>query len=141
MNAHSKRLSPRPFRAMISTSIATSLCLVSIAYAGLSNAAECNQPAQPQLPEGAKASMQDMLDGQKAVKTFQGANVEYMKCLETTFMKAEKAVKKAKNDAKRSAAETLHSESLAAYNAAVSAEEEVAGAFNTAIREYKAANK
>ena len=33
-----------------------------------------------------------------------------------------------------------HQEGVDAYNAAVSAEEDVAGRFNTEIREYKAAN-
>ncbi|GAB5412647.1 MAG: hypothetical protein Cons2KO_02500 [Congregibacter sp.] len=115
--------------------------IAGIAQSAGSHAADCDQPDRPQLPDGASATMQDMLDGQKAVKAFQTANVEYMKCLEKTFTKAEKAVKKARNDEKRAAAEALHNDSVAAYNAAVSAEEEVAGAFNIQIREYKAANQ
>ena len=79
--------------------------------------------------------MEDMLAGQKAVKTFQTANLEYMKCLEPALAEAEAAVKAGEEgaaEAYQSAQDT--------YNAAVSAEEAVAGQFNTEIREYKAAN-
>ena len=90
-------------------------------------AADCEQPAAPELPDGGTSSMEQMLAGQKAVKAFQAANVEYMQCLEPTMMAAEGA------DEQYKAIE-------AAYNAAVSAEEEVADQFNTEIREYKTAN-
>ena len=98
-------------------------------------AADCDQPAMPELPDGASASMEQMLEGQKAIKAFQSANVEYMQCLEPTLTAAQTA---AKEDPKGS--QDQYKEIEAAYNAAVSAEEEVAGQFNAQIREYKAAN-
>ena len=104
--------------------------------------AECEQPEAPQLPDGANATMEQMLDGQKAVKVFQEANVEYMKCLETAFNAAAETVKNGADEAEEVIAEARESyeEAVEAYNAAVSAEESVAGQFNTEVREYKAAN-
>ena len=98
-------------------------------------AADCEQPAMPELPDGASASMEQMLEGQKAVKAFQSANVEYMQCLEPTMTAAQAAAKEGDDSSA-----DLYKEIEATYNAAVSAEEEVAGQFNTQIREYKAAN-
>lgn len=98
-------------------------------------ATDCNAPAAPMMPDGATATMEDMLAGQKAVKTFQAANLEYMKCLEPSIATAEAAIQAGDEgaaEAYQAAQET--------YNAAVSTEEAVAGQFNTEIREYKAAN-
>ena len=102
-------------------------------------AADCEQPAQPALPDGASSTMEQMLEGQKAVKTFQAANLEYLSCLEEMVESAESAAKKADGDAKDEAT-AAYNKAVEMYNAAVSAEEEVAGQFNTEIREYKAAN-
>ncbi len=98
-------------------------------------AADCVSPDMPQLPDGGSSSMEQMLEGQKAVKTFQAANLEYMQCLEPTLTAAEAQVK----EGVEGAAENYKAIEEK-YNAAVSAEEEVAGQFNTEIREYKAAN-
>ncbi|MEH6586910.1 MAG: hypothetical protein V7720_10125 [Halioglobus sp.] len=98
-------------------------------------AADCDAPQAPELPNGATSNMEQMITGQKAVKSFQAANIEYMKCLEPAMTASEAAVKAGDDGAAddyQAAQET--------YNAAVSAEETVAGEFNAAIREYKAAN-
>lgn len=114
--------------------------LLGLALAGtVSMAGECVQPEAPVLPDGASASMEDMLNGQKSVKTFQAANVEYMKCLETEFTAAEASAQQGSDEDKK-AGKAVYDKSVDAYNAAVSKEEEVAGQFNTEIREYKAAN-
>ncbi len=101
--------------------------------------AECVSPDAPSLPDGAKATMQDMIAGQNSVKTFQTANIEYMGCLEKAFTAAEASAKEG-SDKEKAAAMATYDESLAKYNDAVSKEEEVAGQFNVEIREYKAAN-
>ena len=102
--------------------------------------AECTSPEAPNLPDGATASMEDMLAGQKAVKTFQAANVAYMKCLEEGFTAAEEVAKNGTTDEEKAAAQAEYTQGIDAYNDAVSKEEEVAGQFNVEIREYKAAN-
>ncbi len=107
--------------------------------APLATADDCVSPEVPQLPDGATSTMEQMLAGQKAVKAFQAANLEYMGCLEAGLNAAEQAVKSASEDGKADA-EAAYDKAVDAYNAAVSREEEVAGQFNTEIREYKAAN-
>ena len=105
----------------------------------VSLAGECVQPAAPELPDGAKAAMEDMLAGQQAVKAFQSTNLEYMACLEKEFTAAEAATLEGSDEEKK-ASQAIYQKSVDAYNAAVSQEEEIAGQFNTEIREYKAAN-
>ena len=102
--------------------------------------ADCEAPDEPKLPDGANASMQDMLDGQESVKTFQSANMDYMECLEAAFADAKKAAENADDKTEAAKAMATYAEAVDAYNAAVSREESVAGEFNTQIREYKAAS-
>ena len=100
-------------------------------------AGECAPPELPSLPDGGTASMDDMLNGQKAVKAFQAANLEYMGCLDPQISAAAEAAKsETASDADKAAVQEL--EEL--YNSAVSREEGLAGQFNTEVREYKAAN-
>lgn len=115
------------------------ITIMGLALASTVAMAECDKPDAPKLPNGAKATMEDMLAGQKAVKAFQEVNLEYMGCLEKIYTAAEKAALEGSDDAKAKAQKN-YSEAIDAYNDAVSKEEEVAGQFNTEIREYKAAN-
>ena len=100
---------------------------------------DCISPEIPAVPDGASSTMDQMIAGQKAVKAFQASNIEYMACLEPRVTAAEEQLANASGDAK-AAAKEAYEEEEAAYNAAVSAEESVAGDFNVAIRAYKAAN-
>ena len=114
------------------------LALALASSAGM--AQDCSGPQAPELPDGATASMEDMLAGQKAVKAYQAANLEYMGCLEKEFTAAEATALESESEADKKAAQAEYQKAVDAYNAAVSQEEEVAGQFNTEIREYKAAN-
>ena len=98
-------------------------------------AGDCVSPDSPKIPDGASSTMSQMIEGQKAVKTFQTANIDYMSCVETRMAAEETA---AANGSKESAA--AHDASVEEFNAAVSAEETVASAFNVQIRAYKSAN-
>ena len=100
---------------------------------------DCVMPEPPTMPDGASATMEKMIAGQTSVKAFQAANIEYMACVEKELNAASTQLSAATGDDKKSAQEA-YSEIEAVYNEAVSAEEEVAGQFNTAIRAYKAAN-
>ena len=103
------------------------------------SSAECTGPEVPSMPAGDSATMEQMIAGQGAVKTFQAANIEYMSCLEKLFNEAEVVIEDSTGDA-QDAAQATYDTAEAAYNNAVSKEEEVAGAFNAAIRAFKAAN-
>lgn len=105
----------------------------------MASAADCVNPDAPTIPDGASSTLDQMIAGQKGVKAFQASNIEYMSCVEARIKAAETTVAEAKGEEKETIQKALD-ESLDAYNQAVSAEEAVAGGFNSAIREYKAAN-
>lgn len=98
---------------------------------------DCVKPDAPSIPDGASATMEQMLAGQKAVKAFQSANLEYMGCLEPVLGAAQAKLQDGEGSEEAVAAYKKLEET---YNAAVSMEEEVAGAFNAQIKAYKAAN-
>lgn len=114
------------------------LLVASLAIASASAMAQdCAVPEVPTLPDGATASYDDMIAGQGAVKAFQAANLEYMNCIEPMIAEALAAAQaEAASDADKAKVQALEE----AYNAAVSAEEDLAGEFNSAIRDYKEAN-
>lgn len=101
----------------------------------VSLAQDCETPSMPELPDGASATMEQMLEGQKAVKAFQASLMEYLKCLEPQLTAAQTAA-----EAGTEGAADNYKKLEETYNTGVSMEEEVAGQFNTEIREYKAAN-
>ncbi|MFK8047277.1 MAG: hypothetical protein AB8B81_02465 [Halioglobus sp.] len=118
------------------TKIIATLALV---FGSAMSNAECMTPEVPTLPSGDSATMEQMIEGQKAVKTFQAANLEYMSCLEKAFTEAAAVVKDSSGDA-QAAAQAEYDTAESAYNNAVTKEEELAGEFNSAIRAFKAAN-
>lgn len=100
-------------------------------------AGECSIPDIPELPDGGSATMEQMLEGQKSIKAFQTANLEYMSCLDPLIAAAAEAANAdSASDEDKAAVKQLEEK----YNTAVSVEEDLAGQFNTEIREYKAAN-
>lgn len=116
-------------------SVATITLLLASAVA---TAADCNKPSKPSLPDGATATKEQMLAGQKAVKAFQSDLFNYRGCLEAIIEKSRAAAKgAAEGDFEK--AQTIYNQATNAYNEAVSMEQDIAGQFNTEIREYKAA--
>lgn len=114
------------------------LALIGLAFgSAASMAQDCTAPTSPTLPDGAKASMEEMLAGQKAIKEFQAANEAYRKCLDPKVAAAETA---AAGDSPGpelvEALKKLNDE----YNASVSREEALATSFNAELRKYKEAN-
>jgi len=99
---------------------------------------ECVAPPKPKLPDGASATRQDMLDGQAAVKLFQKKNMQYMHCVQVHIDRTRMQAAQSLDAATRAMALTTHSSANDAFNAAVSAEEEVAGDFNIELREVNA---
>ncbi len=115
------------------------IATLALVFGSAVSAAECTIPEVPSLPDGGGATMEQMIAGQGAVKSFQAANIDYMGCVEEIMNKASAAVESTSGDAK-SAAQASFEKAQTIYNSAVSLEEEVAGKFNSAIRAYKAAN-
>lgn len=110
--------------------------LLGLALASAASMADdCVAPDAPQVAEGEESTLEEMLATQKAVKEFQAANLTYMSCLEPQLAAAEAAAKEGDEGAIATFQKIQET-----YNAAVSKEEEVAGKFNTEIRDYKAAH-
>jgi hypothetical protein len=114
------------------------LALIGLALcSAASMAGECTAPSLPTLPDGAAASMDQMLAGQKAVKEFQAANSEYRACLDPQVSAAEVA---AAGDSPSEEAQAALKKLNEDYNSSVSREEELATKFNTELHKYKEAH-
>lgn len=115
--------------------------VLSLAFISSSVWADCVVPDAPDFPDGAKASHDEMIAGQKAVKTFQKANLEYLSCVEEDI-KSTEAVAGDDNasDEDKATAVVRHGKAVEAYNAAVTREEKIAGQFNSEVQDYQAAN-
>ncbi len=134
--------------------IQKSILLIIISFLSGYAIAECELPAAPSLPDGAVSTLEEMLAGQKAMKSFQAEVVQYRACLVGIDenigddLSAAQAAIDAKLDEMRKQvleadeeAKDAHEELLAKYNAAVDSEAAIAGEFNIEIREYKAVNQ
>ncbi len=114
------------------------LVLVGLALgSAASMAGECTAPSLPTLPDGATATMEQMLAGQKAVKDYQASNTEYRACLDPQVAAAEVA---AAGDSPSEEAQAALKKLNEDYNGSVSKEEELALKFNEALKAYKAKN-
>lgn len=114
------------------------LALISLTLgSAVSIADDCTAPATPTMPDGATATMEQMLAGQKAVKEYQAANTNYRACLDPLVNAAQVA---AAGDSPGPELTNALSQLNDDYNASVSSEEAVADGFNAALRAYKKAN-
>lgn len=89
----------------------------------------CSEPATVQLPDGATATTEQMVAGQKQVKQYVADAEAFLACLEQS---------------EAAAGETLTEEqqqaNVALYNAVVDKMEGLAQGFNEQIQAYKAVN-
>ncbi len=94
--------------------------------------AACEYPASIKVPDGGKATKDEMIAGQQAVKQYMADMDAYLACLDK-----ENAVAAAEGEDPEIAAqrEALH---VKRHNAAVEAMEGVAARFNEQVRAYKA---
>ena len=90
----------------------------------------CEYPEKVAVPNGNSASEQEMLDGQRAVKTYMAAMQDYLDCID------------AETDAEsEETTDEQRAMLISKHNAAVDEMEQVAQAFNDEVRAFKAANK
>jgi len=109
--------------AMIKATIAILTCMLS-----LSAWAACEDPVDVDMPDGATASTQEMLDGQGAVKKYIEEAELFLECM----------VAEEKDQAK-DATDEEKSVGVERYNSVVDKMESIAATFNEQIRAYKAA--
>lgn len=92
--------------------------------------AACEYPDAVAIPDGATASEQEMLDAQGNVKAYMEKMQAYLACMD---QEAEDL-----GDTETDEQKALHAKR---HNAAVTAMEEVAAAFNEQVRQYKEAGR
>lgn len=114
---------------------ATTATMAFLLFSGGVDASNCVEPSAPSIPEGSTASMDEMIEAQTAVKTYQTAMGNYRRCIENYMNSIDEAFKEGDKEA---AADYLNHNRR--FNDSVNSEEQVAQEFNVAIRAYKAAN-
>ncbi|OGT78698.1 MAG: hypothetical protein A3J35_00105 [Gammaproteobacteria bacterium RIFCSPLOWO2_02_FULL_52_10] len=90
-----------------------------------------NYPQQPNIPNGTKATMDEMVAAQKTIKAYQAEAQTYRSCIDSVM---------AAWDSQGGTEEEIGQKkdiAVAWYNRSIADEEEVANLFNTALRAYK----
>lgn len=114
--------------------VKTTAVLTLLGAANIASA-QCEYPQKDPVPNGITASEQDMLDGQRSVKTFMAAMDEYLACIEEDA----KVAVSAEEDPE--AQQQQQSIATKKHNAAVEDMEKLAASFNEQVRTYKNRDK
>lgn len=116
----------------------STLAIIAVLAAGNAYAG-CTYPTPPdKLPNGATASMEEMVTAQKAVKEFDRAINAYTECLKLEADAAIAAGGPDMTDDQKKELERVHSQK---HNAAVEADEALAARFNEQLKAYKEKSK
>jgi hypothetical protein len=98
--------------------------------------ADCPYPAAPdKLPDGATATMQDMLAGQKAVADYNKAVNDYVACIDK---EVDAAIAKAGDQIKPEQKADMQRVETQKHNAAIDKLQSIADRFNEQVKVYKA---
>ena len=109
--------------------LAASVALVSMATGVLA----CDYPERATVPDGATASKEEMIAGQRSVKDYMAAMETYLSCIEAEEAAAVLGLGDLDESAKRLRADMFNKK----YNAAVEEMNLVAEEFNLQVRAYK----
>ena len=98
--------------------------------------AECPYPAAPtKIPDGATATLQEMLDGQKAIQAYDKAIKEYVDCIDK---EVSDNIAKAGDSLKPEQKADMQKVEMQKHNAAIDQEQSVADRFNEQVKVFKA---
>jgi hypothetical protein len=98
--------------------------------------AECPYPPAPdKLPDGASATLEDMLAGQKTVKAYQKAIDDYVACIDKEL---EAAIAKGGDKLKPQQKADMQHVEAQKHNAAIDQEQSIADRFNEQVKLFKA---
>jgi len=101
--------------------------------------AECTYPKEPSnMPDGATATQDQMVEGMKAVKEYNSQVTTYLSCLEQEM---NARVEAAGPDAPADQIEQIKAIHTKRHNAAVDALEQQAARFNEQVKVFKARDK
>jgi hypothetical protein len=117
--------------------ILTGLALTTLLAAAAQ--AECTYPKAPSnLPDGNSATQDQMVEGMKQVKAYNGQVTEYLSCLEQEM---NQRVEAAGPDAPAEQIEQIKAIHNKRHNAAVDELEQTASRFNEQVKAFKAREK
>jgi hypothetical protein len=109
------------------------ICSISVLFAAQS-ALACDYPDRVSIPNGTTATKEEMLEGQRGVKTFV-ANMEvYLACIVDEEKMARAAIEEISPEDEQQREDMLNKK----YNAAVSEMERLAAQFNVEVQAYRA---
>jgi hypothetical protein len=98
--------------------------------------ADCPYPAAPaKIPDGATATMEEMIAGQKAVKEYDTAINQYVACIDKEL---QESVAKAGDKLKPEQKADMEKVEAQKHNAAIDQEQSVADRFNEQVKAFKA---
>lgn len=98
--------------------------------------ADCPYPPAPdKLPDGATATLEQMMAGQKAVKAYQKAIDDYVACIDKEL---DAAITKAGDQLKPQQKADMQHVEAQKHNAAIDQEQAVADRFNEQVKVFKA---
>jgi hypothetical protein len=113
------------------TKTAASVALLFLAHGAFA----CDYPERTPVPDGATATKDEMIAGQRGVKTYMSAMEEYLSCIEA---EEAQAMIELGSDADESVKQQRADLFNKKYNAAVEEMNLVAEEFNIQVRAYKA---
>ena len=97
----------------------------------------CDYPQRIDVPDGATATKEDMIAGQKGVKSYMASMEEYLTCIEAGEAQRVLGAGDVDDETKRQQEDMFNKK----YNAAVEAMNLVAEEFNMQVRAYKDRNR
>jgi hypothetical protein len=109
------------------------ICCISLLF-GAQSAFACDYPERVQIPNGTTATKEEMLDGQRGVKTFMADMEVYLECIVDEEKMALAAIEDISPEDEQQREEMLNKK----YNAAVDEMERLAAQFNVEVQAYRA---
>ena len=97
----------------------------------------CDYPTRADVPDGATATKEEMIAGQRGVKSYMGVMEEYLSCIEAAEQETVAGPNEKDEEARQQRIDMLNKK----YNAAVEEMNLVAEEFNTQVRAYKERSK
>ena len=115
-----------------------SRCLISVLFVTVTPLAlACDYPQRVGVPDGATATKEDMITGQRGVKDYIAAMDEYLACIEAAEQETVAGIDQSDDAAKQQRIEMFNKK----YNAAVAEMNLVAEEFNIQLRAFNAKKK
>lgn len=93
----------------------------------------CDYPQRVSVPDGATATKEGMIAGQRGIKDYLAAMDQYLACIEDAEQETVAGIDESDEDAKQQRIEMFNKK----YNAAVEEMNLVAAEFNVQVRAYK----